>query len=112
MYANLSGSRIHCRRSHRGLLAVAAVAGLTLASCSGGGMSGDGTTVAGSRWSDPETWGGQVPANGAVVMIPAGRTIVLDTQTAALDELHVQGTLQADPETDVAITANSIMVMQ
>jgi hypothetical protein len=94
------------------LLAVAAVAGLTLAGCSGGGMSGDGTTVAGSRWSDPETWGGQVPANGAVVMIPAGRTIVLDTQTAALDELHVQGTLQADPETDVAITANSIMVMQ
>ncbi|RYZ65094.1 MAG: hypothetical protein EOP08_07650, partial [Proteobacteria bacterium] len=40
------------------------------------------------RWSDPATWGGTLPAANTEVVIPSGRTIVLDTQTASLG--HVQ----------------------
>lgn len=66
------------------------------------------------RWSDPSTWqGGGVPGPGANVHIPAGQTIVLDTLTAPLDALRIEGTLRTDPSlgVDVAITANAIEVL-
>ena len=61
------------------------------------------------RWSDPNTWGGALPGAGATVVIPAGRTIVLDTNTASLGALDIQGTLTF-ADRDVALTAASIKV--
>lgn len=61
------------------------------------------------RWSDPATWGGALPRAGAVVTIPAGRTVLLDTTTAALAGLRIQGALVAD-DRDVAITSEFILV--
>jgi len=66
------------------------------------------------RWSDPATWPhGQVPGPGSRVHIPPGQTIVLDTATAPLDQLRIEGTLCTDPaiDADVAITANTIDVL-
>jgi len=60
-------------------------------------------------WSSPTTWGGVLPGAGATVVIPAGRTIVLDTDTAALGALDIQGTL-VFADRSVALTAASIHV--
>jgi len=47
------------------------------------------------RWSESGTWpGGTVPADGADVVVPAGETIALDTNTAALGSLTISGTLE------------------
>jgi hypothetical protein len=63
-------------------------------------------------WSDPETWpGSTVPGAGDSVDIPAGTTIVLDVETPPLDLVHISGTLRAEPTVDVAITANTIDIM-
>lgn len=55
------------------------------------------------------TWGGSLPAAGTEVVIPAGRTVVLDTTTASLGALRVEGTLRFGAA-DVALTAASIRV--
>lgn len=45
------------------------------------------------RWSNPATWGGTVPGEGAHVVIPQGRRIVLDTNPPRLASLTVNGAL-------------------
>lgn len=66
-------------------------------------------TASGTRWSDPATWGGTVPAAGAAVVIPRGKTVVLDTRTPALQGLTIQGTLVA-ADADVGITSDFVFV--
>ena len=61
------------------------------------------------RWSDPATWGGSIPGDGAEVVVPAGRTVVLDAPTASLGALRIEGTLRFAPR-DLALTARSIQV--
>jgi hypothetical protein len=61
------------------------------------------------RWSDPATWGGALPGNGAEVVVPAGKTLVLDTNTASLGALRIEGTLRLAPM-DIELTAKSIRV--
>ncbi|MBL8331112.1 MAG: hypothetical protein JNJ71_19905 [Rubrivivax sp.] len=66
--------------------------------------------TAAQRWSDPATWGGSLPRAGSRVVIPVGKNVVLDTATPALAGLVIEGSLQADPARDVAITAGHILV--
>jgi G8 domain len=61
------------------------------------------------NWSDPNTWGGTLPAAGAAVVIPAGKTVVLDTQTAALGDVRIEGVLKL-AERDVELSADSVTV--
>ncbi|MCW2960654.1 MAG: transrane domain containing protein [Thermoleophilia bacterium] len=49
-------------------------------------------TIPTQRWSDPKTWGGKVPAEGAAVTIPVGKAVLLD-QSVSLANLTVNGTL-------------------
>lgn len=63
----------------------------------------------GARWSDPATWGGTMPPAGSMVVIPAGKTVVLDTQTPALKGLTIEGTLVA-ADTDIGITSDFVYV--
>ena len=65
--------------------------------------------AAGTRWSDPATWGGTLPLAGAAVLIPAGKTVVLDVQTPALRGLTIQGVLVAG-EADIGITSDFVYV--
>lgn len=84
---------------------------LVLGSCAGGTGTPDSQQTT-SRWSDPATWAsGVVPQANDSVHIPAGQTIVLDTLTANLDLLRIEGSLVADSASDVGITANTIQVM-
>lgn len=66
--------------------------------------------ASGQRWSDPATWGGTLPPAGASVVVPVGKTVVLDIATPALKGLTIQGALVAAPDRDVAITADHVMV--
>lgn len=61
------------------------------------------------RWSDLATWGGTLPSAGADVVIPAGRTILLDTSPAAIGALRVEGTLKFDRR-NIELKAASINV--
>ena len=61
------------------------------------------------NWSDPQTWGGTLPPDGAEIVIPAGKTIVLDSDTKSLGNMRIEGTLRF-AEKDVSLTAKSITV--
>lgn len=63
-----------------------------------------------NRWSQPATWGGMVPVAGSHVVIPVGKTIVLDVATAALASLKIEGALTAEQGRDVGITAGYVLV--
>jgi hypothetical protein len=50
--------------------------------------------IANGNWSSPATWNyGQVPSEGEVVVIPAGKTVTLDYGPGSLRQLTVNGTL-------------------
>jgi hypothetical protein len=53
-------------------------------------------TVGVLRWSDKATWGGVLPTANSEVVIPAGKVILLDTDTPALAGLRIEGTLRFD----------------
>ena len=60
-------------------------------------------------WSDPQTWGGRVPAAGDDVRIPSGASVRLDVATPALGGLQVDGTL-AFANKNLNLTADWVMV--
>lgn len=63
-----------------------------------------------ANWSDPATWGGQVPAAGADVVIPAGRNVLLDVSPPALGSLTIEGALIFSSTADIDLTSRWIMV--
>jgi G8 domain/FG-GAP-like repeat len=69
-----------------------------------------GALLTGSRWSDPTTWGGAIPAAGQQVTIPAGRRIILDVSPPPLKSLLIEGQLAMDPDKDINLTADWIIV--
>jgi hypothetical protein len=71
-----------------------------------------GAVAAQSPWSDPDSWPEkQIPQAGAHVVIPSGLTVALDTTTAQLGSLHIEGTLVASDASDVHLLADSIKVL-
>ena len=64
------------------------------------------------NWSIPATWsGGNLPASGDSVVIPANTTVVLDFDTPSLGDITVDGTLQfKDQVENVSLTATNITV--
>ncbi len=62
----------------------------------------------GSNWSDPATWGGNVPSAGSSVTIPAGKTITVDRHVDVRD-INVYGALTV-ADKDLEIKANTVMV--
>ncbi len=63
-----------------------------------------------TRWSDASTWpGGSIPGPGASVVIPAGKTVMMDISPPALGSLTVDGTLSFD-ERDLNLTSGWIIV--
>ena len=60
-------------------------------------------------WSDPATWGGELPAAGATVDIEADQSILLDVSPPSLAGLRVQGDLIFDKQ-DIELTSDWIVV--
>lgn len=62
------------------------------------------------RWSDPGMWPhGVVPREGAAVIIPSGREILLDVSTPALASLRIDGTLRFD-DRDLELISGAVTV--
>src|SRR5262245_8301167 len=63
------------------------------------------------RWSDANTWSDKkVPAAGSLVTIDAGKEVVLDVNTPALNGVTVNGKLSFANTADVELTTEWIMV--
>lgn len=63
----------------------------------------------GSRWSDPVTWGGQLPELNTEMTIPAGKTVVLDT-SAAVRSITVLGDIVWGDQDGLELKADWITV--
>ncbi|MGL4574937.1 MAG: G8 domain-containing protein [Burkholderiaceae bacterium] len=66
------------------------------------------TSAGALKWSDPATWGGTLPGADAVVVIPAGRTIVMDVDVK-VRSLRVEGALLF-ADKDLTLRSNWIAV--
>jgi cell surface hyaluronidase len=63
-----------------------------------------------ATWSDPKSWtSGKVPVAGEAVVIPTGKSIMLDVSPPALKSLEIQGALKF-AEKDLELTAGWIML--
>lgn len=63
-----------------------------------------------SRWSDPRTWPGRVlPTQGAAVVIPQEKTVILDVDPPSLASLAIEGTLEFADQ-DLSLTTGWILV--
>ncbi|KAA3680736.1 uncharacterized protein DEA37_0005520 [Paragonimus westermani] len=65
------------------------------------------------RWSSSFTWGGNPPPEeDEMAVIPAQKTVLLDTDTAILTMLIIDGgTLMFDPTKDVVLSAKYVLVI-
>ncbi len=45
------------------------------------------------RWSESTTWGGTIPEFGSHIVVPAGKTVLLDINPPELKTLEIAGTL-------------------
>ena len=64
-----------------------------------------------NRWSDPATWSpGAIPQLNSNVLIPAGKSIVLDISPPALNRLEIDGTLTVHPDSSISLTAHEVFV--
>ncbi len=61
------------------------------------------------RWSDPATWGGVLPGATADVVVPAGRTIALDTN-ATVRSLVIEGTVVVPNDATIELNAERVLV--
>ncbi|MPZ68543.1 MAG: transmembrane domain-containing protein [Actinobacteria bacterium] len=66
-------------------------------------------TARSGRWSEPSTWGGKLPSSGDKVRIPRGANVLLDTDTASLAGLRVDGTLRFARK-NLDLTARWVMI--
>ncbi len=64
--------------------------------------------AAGERWSNPATWGGRLPQAGEDVVIPAGRTILIDLSPPPLRSVRIDGALVFDAERHIELTAGAV----
>jgi G8 domain len=64
---------------------------------------------AGEPWSNPATWGGRLPQAGDAVVIPSGKTVLLDVSPPALRSLSINGAL-VFAEQDLSLSAGWIML--
>jgi hypothetical protein len=67
--------------------------------------------VTSGAWSNPATWGGQLPGNDARVIIPSGIVVTVDQEfSTSLFWVRVDGTLTFASNVDTQLTADTIFV--
>jgi hypothetical protein len=65
-----------------------------------------------SNWSDPATWGGNVPASNSVVTIPSGKKVKLDIDIPHMNGITVpSGTELCLPDRPTTLSSKYIAVM-
>ncbi len=67
--------------------------------------------VASGPWSDPATWGGQVPGEAARVQIPENIHVTIgDTETSHLKSLRVDGELTIAPQQNAHLLVDTLVI--
>jgi len=67
-------------------------------------------SVQDGNWSDPSTWGGAIPTDGARVQIAAGHDIIVDTVIPeSLMTVRVDGTLRFATDVDTELTVDTLV---
>ncbi len=61
------------------------------------------------NWSDAALWGGSLPGAGVGVVIPAGKTVILDNDTPSLGDVTIHGTLKF-ADKNVRLTASKVTI--
>ena len=71
----------------------------------------DATAVAASSgpWSDPATWGGSPPTDGAGVHIPTDTIVTIDGDTATLEWIRIDGTLAFATGVDTNLRVDTLV---
>ncbi len=84
---------------------------LMLVSCTGTAPTGNTSNndAPAQNWSEAATWGGTLPGADAAVVIPAGKTVLLDVNPPKLRSLEVRGVLRFKNQ-DIELRSGSIMV--
>lgn len=101
---NLAPSHDHpiredMQREHQAIMAMVSEAQATHVSATSG------------SWFDPATWGGNVPSNGARVIISPSHHVVFDGKSMdELDTLRIDGTLAFASQLDTEMTVDTIVV--
>jgi hypothetical protein len=101
------------RKRYRLFLLLSLVPALLLGSRFVVGQAQQASTsaVKSGRWSDSATWADKkVPADGAIVTINSGSDVVLDTNTAQLHGMTINGKLSFADNKDLELTTEWIMV--
>ena len=65
------------------------------------------------RWSDSNTWGGELPpVEGESVFVPKGQTLLVDISPPKLKLVTVEGTLIFEDEKDLTFDAHYIVIRE
>ena len=60
-------------------------------------------------WSDPATWGGTAPADGAMVLIPEGISVTVDSMLPSrLETVRIDGTLDFATNTNTQLNVDTL----
>ena len=104
-----SNTQIMCRSSeHR--IVIGAVVNVVIRG-RGAVMSHDVSFDYVDYWSSPYTWGGAAPPiDGESVHIRTGQTVILDTDTAMLNLLVIEGSLIFEDRQDLHLQAKYIFI--
>lgn len=104
-----SDTQIMCRSSeHRTV--IGAIVNVIIRG-RGGVISNDVSFDYADYWSSPYTWGGAAPpTDGESVHIKAGQTVILDTNTAMLNLLVIEGSLIFEDAQDLHLQAKYIFI--
>eukprot|EP00760_Papus_ankaliazontas_P035240 PhM_4_TR769/c0_g1_i1/m.39650 len=105
--------QVVCRTSPRGRIYNMADLG-TVVTVQGRGTAGllVAPFLYADPWSSPLSWVDyHLPQAGENVIVPLSRTIILDMTPPALNLLQIDGNLIIDPNADIELTANYILIM-
>lgn len=65
--------------------------------------------VRSGAWTDPQTWGGQLPGNGAFVRIPEGVDVIIDSSVQArLETVRIDGSLRFAPTVNTQLQVDTL----
>jgi hypothetical protein len=61
------------------------------------------------KWSEPSTWGGNVPGDGSVVSIPSGIEVLFDTISSRIKNINLAGVFRFEKEKNTILYVETFM---
>jgi len=61
------------------------------------------------KWSDPDTWGGNIPGDGSIVSIPSGVEVLFDTISSRIKKINLAGVFRFEKEKNTLLYVETFM---